>query len=172
MKVIRKKVCLVGSDGVGKTSLILRYTRNTFSDSYLATLGCDFYEMTFQREGGELQLYTWDIASQANFEKMRGYYLSHSHLGVICVDINRTEPEFIEPWIENIKKYSGVDTPLLLALNKIDLAEKPDEIQSIQEDLKKRYKSEVVIVSAKTGKNVHTLFEMTADILYDSHKVN
>lgn len=44
---IQKKICLLGSDGVGKTSVVVRFTKGTFSNSYLVTLGVDFYEYTF-----------------------------------------------------------------------------------------------------------------------------
>ena len=71
METWKKKICLVGSDGVGKTSIILRYTQGTFSNSYLMTLGCDFYEVNLIRTNKDnmkidLNLFVWDIASQKN----------------------------------------------------------------------------------------------------------
>ena len=34
-----KKVVLVGHFGVGKSSLVRRFVQNTFSDSYIVTIG-------------------------------------------------------------------------------------------------------------------------------------
>ena len=66
METWKKKICLIGSDGVGKTSIIIRYTQGTFSNSYLMTLGCDFYEIEKQslqnNKEIKLDLFIWDIA--------------------------------------------------------------------------------------------------------------
>ena len=65
---LQRKVCLLGSDGVGKTSIVHRYTRGTFSSSYLVTLGVDFYEAEFKRDvkGNDDVIFAqiWDLASQ------------------------------------------------------------------------------------------------------------
>ncbi|MFX1392131.1 MAG: hypothetical protein ACFFAH_01025 [Promethearchaeota archaeon] len=36
------KICVVGDGGVGKTSMVLRYTENTFKENYLMTIGSNF----------------------------------------------------------------------------------------------------------------------------------
>ena len=36
---IKRKICLLGTPGVGKTSLINRYVSNIFGDEYLSTIG-------------------------------------------------------------------------------------------------------------------------------------
>ncbi len=46
------KVSLIGDESTGKTSLILRYIKDTFTEEYLTTLGADFVERTYM--SGEL----------------------------------------------------------------------------------------------------------------------
>ena len=36
------KMLLIGSSGVGKSSLLLRFSDNSYSDNYISTIGVDF----------------------------------------------------------------------------------------------------------------------------------
>jgi Ras-related protein Rab-1A len=168
MATLRKKICLLGSDGVGKTSIILRFTKNTFSESYLTTLGCDFYEMAFQKGDDRLEVFYWDIASQKNFQKMRAHYLTNSHFVIVCIDIQRTEAIYIEPWIDEIRTHIGENVPFILALNKIDLTQ-PVKYEKLIVKLQETYNKQVIAVSAKTGENIHRLFETVSDELLMRH---
>ena len=51
-----RKVCLLGDFGVGKTSLVARYVRNTFSDKYLTTVGVKVDSRLVERPGGAIKL--------------------------------------------------------------------------------------------------------------------
>jgi small GTP-binding protein len=171
MDTWKKKICLIGSDGVGKTSIIIRYTQGTFSNSYLMTLGVDFYEINSKRskkgEGEvDLNLFVWDIASQKNFEKIRSHYLQHANLVIIVVDVNRLEPkEFIDPWISDVKNNSPPDCPYIIVVNKSDLVDLEDLKKSVK-ILEKNYKNtKIFYSSAKSGKNVSSIFEYVADYL-------
>ena len=171
METWKKKICLIGSDGVGKTSIILRYTQGTFSNSYLMTLGCDFYEVNLIRKNKEnmeidLNLFVWDIASQKNFEKIRSHYLQHANLVIIVADVNRLEPkEFIDPWISDLKTNSPPNCPFIIVVNKSDLIELEELKKSIK-ILEKNYKNtKIFYSSAKSGKNVNSIFEYIADYL-------
>ncbi|QEE15928.1 Rab family GTPase [Promethearchaeum syntrophicum] len=170
METWKKKICLIGSDGVGKTSIIIRYTQGTFSNSYLMTLGCDFYEIEKKslqnNKEINLGLVVWDIASQRNFEKIRSHYLQHANLVIIVVDVNRLEPKnFIEPWITDVKANSPPNCPYIIVVNKSDLIDLKDLQKSI-EDLEKIYKNtKIFYSSAKSGENIDSIFNYIADFL-------
>lgn len=182
MEVWKKKICLIGADGTGKTSIIIRYTQNTFSNSYLMTLGCDFYELNFKKNLPEnkktelsllenrktkMKLFVWDIASQKNFESMRSYYLQYTNLVVIVVDVNRRNPEnFIDPWIKDVHESASEDCPYVIVLNKSDLVDEKT-MKNIITDIGSRYKNiKIFHTSAKTGENINELFEYVADFLF------
>ncbi|MHA1775413.1 MAG: hypothetical protein DRO88_02165 [Promethearchaeia archaeon] len=168
---IQKKICLVGNDGVGKTSIVVRFTKGTFSNSYLVTLGVDFYEHTFSKPSAksekddQLIIQIWDLASQISFATMRSQYLSFSNFVIIVVDYNRITNEFIQPWIDDIRKHAGEDVPFLIALNKTDILE-PENAEKIVKELEARYNMKVFPTSAKTGDNIREMFAYIANSLW------
>ncbi|MHA1718956.1 MAG: Rab family GTPase [Promethearchaeota archaeon] len=174
MDAWKKKISLIGSDGVGKTSIIIRYTKGTFSNSYLMTLGCDFYEVNkrfmYKNDESSLDLFVWDIASQKSFEKIRSHYLQHTNFAIIVVDVNRADEDFISPWIKDLKANSPTNCPYIIVVNKSDLVE-TDEIAKIVENLKNKYKDTTIFYSsAKTGKNIHLIFDYITNFLIDEIK--
>ena len=64
------KLLFVGDSGVGKTCLLLRYVNNTFSSTFITTIGVDFKRKTV----GELQLQLWDTAGQERFRTITTAY--------------------------------------------------------------------------------------------------
>ncbi|MFX0066237.1 MAG: ADP-ribosylation factor-like protein, partial [Candidatus Hermodarchaeota archaeon] len=56
------KVVVLGSEAVGKTSLLHRFVYNTFKTSYKATLGVDVLKKTIEDLDVELSL--WDFSGQ------------------------------------------------------------------------------------------------------------
>jgi len=141
------------------------------------TLGVDFYEINYKRskkgEGEvDLNLVVWDIASQKNFEKIRSHYLQHANLVIIVADVNRLEPkEFIDPWISDVKTNSPPDCPYIIVVNKSDLVNLEDLEKSVK-ILEKKYKNtKIIYSSAKSGKNVSSIFEYVADYLVNEFDI-
>ena len=73
--VIQKKICLLGSFSVGKTSLISRYVNSLFSEKYLTTVGVKIDKKLLTVAGQELMLMIWDIAGEDDFSTIRESYL-------------------------------------------------------------------------------------------------
>ena len=53
---VLSKIILIGDSGVGKSSLLYRYTDNDRNPHYIATIGVDFKVTTFERAGKILKL--------------------------------------------------------------------------------------------------------------------
>jgi Ras-related protein Rab-1A len=58
------KVVLVGNSCVGKSSIVVRYADNEFSDVFLSTIGVDFRFKAFNLRGESIKLQIWDTAGQ------------------------------------------------------------------------------------------------------------
>jgi nucleoside-triphosphatase THEP1 len=60
--MIQKKVCMVGTSGVGKTSLVAKFVHSIFSDKYLTAVGVKIDKKTVTVDGNEVMLMIWDLA--------------------------------------------------------------------------------------------------------------
>ena len=58
------KVVLIGESGVGKTSIITRYTTDSFSSVMLATIGASFASRTIEVDNQKIKFEIWDTAGQ------------------------------------------------------------------------------------------------------------
>ena len=67
---------MIGESNSGKTSMLLRFCDNTFSDQYTSTIGVDFKIKTMMIDGYKLlKLQVWDTACQERFRSItHGYY--------------------------------------------------------------------------------------------------
>ena len=61
MTEIALKIVVVGDEEVGKTSIILRYTKNRFTENYKPTLGADFAIKEMYYDELNVKMYIWDI---------------------------------------------------------------------------------------------------------------
>ena len=119
------KIVIVGDAQVGKTSLILKYTKGTFNKEYIMTLGAQLSKFKDVVEGNEIKLVFWDIAGQTNFSQLRQSFYKGSSAAIIVFSHEENELgdrsfQNISKWLENVIKYCG-RIPVVLFGNKIDL---------------------------------------------------
>ncbi len=156
------KVCLFGPAGVGKTSLLLRFIKDYFSEDLKKTIGTHFLIKDIDLEDVSVRLLLWDIGGQEQFSKLRTVYFkgSDAALGVFDVTANQSLLK-IPDWISSIKKTVKKSIPMILIGNKIDLERRVP--LSDAEDLAKRLKCEYLETSAKSGENVELAFTKIAN---------
>ncbi|KAL7411364.1 hypothetical protein BDY24DRAFT_443256 [Mrakia frigida] len=96
------KVCVIGDSGVGKTSLRNKYISKRFSQSYKATIGCDFVSHTIPiSEEENVSLAIWDTAGQERFASLSSAFFRSSDAAIFVYD--RTNPRSLQ----NIKRWFG-----------------------------------------------------------------
>lgn len=82
------KIVLVGSSGVGKSSLLIRFVDDEFKGDLLATIGVDFRFRTLEIDGKKVKLQIWDTAGQDTFRTIISAYYKGADSIVILFDIN------------------------------------------------------------------------------------
>jgi len=56
------KLLMIGDSGVGKTCLLLRYANDSFSPTFITTIGIDFKIKTVEVDGKVIKLQIWDTS--------------------------------------------------------------------------------------------------------------
>ena len=70
----RFKVVLLGEGRVGKTSILLRYTRGEYSDRQVSTLQASYLDKKIDVGSASVQLSIWDTAGQERFHALGPIY--------------------------------------------------------------------------------------------------
>ncbi len=160
--MLRKKVCLLGSPGVGKTSLVRRFVESMFSDDYLSTIGVKVDRKTVSVGGHDLTLLVWDIHGEHGSLKVLPQYLSGSAAFLAVVDASRPEATVaVAQTILERSRASLGEIPYVVALNKLDLVDDWSVVDGAVDELVGRA-AQVVRTSAKTGAHVDDAFEQLA----------
>uniref|UniRef100_A0A1X7TP29 Uncharacterized protein n=1 Tax=Amphimedon queenslandica TaxID=400682 RepID=A0A1X7TP29_AMPQE len=125
MKSIEGKVVILGAQGVGKTSLVVRNMGGVFSDNISPTIGAAFFSLQVTLAGYRVKLQVWDTAGQEKyFPTMAPMYYRKANAAVIVYDVNN-EKSFQEAkeWVKEVK--SRIDFPMSISVvaNKIDLSD-------------------------------------------------
>ncbi|KAH0790846.1 small GTPase [Histomonas meleagridis] len=85
------KIALIGSTMVGKTSLMVKYCKGTFSEDYIATLGVQFLEKTINVKNTPVNLVIWDIGGQKNFMDMLNICCEGAHAMIFMFDLSNVK---------------------------------------------------------------------------------
>ncbi|RUS29142.1 ras family-domain-containing protein [Jimgerdemannia flammicorona] len=99
---LEAKVVILGSQGVGKTSLVVRYIEKTFSPNCTATIGASFMAKKLSVDNCKVRLQIWDTAGQERFRSMAPMYYRGAHAAILVYDITQ-EQSFLDmnSWVED-----------------------------------------------------------------------
>lgn len=145
-----RKVIIVGNSFSGKTSLLKRFTENSFDEKYNSTSNAGFKI----RNLGRFKLLIWDIPHKLN----RGY-CRNSRGAIIVFDLSdRKSFEDISYWISEVKKYSK-EASILLVGTKSDLESK------ISDEEIKRFEIPFFKVSSKNNVGIGLVFSQLIEYI-------
>ena len=118
----RFKVVLLGEGRVGKTSILLRYTKGEYSDRQVSTLQASYLDKKLQVGSSQVQLSIWDTAGQERFHALGPIYYRDASGALLVYDITDAESfNKVKNWVKELRKIVGNDIILVIAGNKIDL---------------------------------------------------
>ena len=168
------KILLLGDSGVGKSSLLLRYTKNQFLTDMRSTIGVEFGLKFIKIDNLQLKVQIWDTAGMERYRSITSTYYKGAKGAIIVYDICRkTSFENVDKWIDDFKSKADEDAVILLIGNKSDLNDKR-EVDTEEASIKaEKNKLAFMETSAKSNDNVHkaflTLFQKILKIYKDKN---
>lgn len=165
------KVVLLGKEYCGKTSLVERFLNDRFAgeNKYQNTIGAAYGAKKLDNissDGKSVILGVWDTAGSERYQAMTKIYYRGARAAIVCYDV--TDPDSFERlrfWIAELAKFEPA-CKVYLAATKVDLlVPKAKRLIDYHEttDLAEEIGSTVTETSAKTGLNVHQLFDKIAN---------
>jgi small GTP-binding protein len=152
------KVVVIGEGGVGKTSLILRYTQDRFLGEYITTIGTNFAVKTLTVNGQQIKLQLWDLGGQAQFMRIRSFYYPGARAAMLVYSVaDKNSFEAIPKWAREVRGVCG-SIPLTLLGNKIDLDNDRRVKKEEGQGRAKQISADFFETSAKTGELINGAF--------------
>jgi len=157
------KLLLIGDSGVGKSCLLLRFADDTYSDSYISTIGVDFKIRTLELDSKTVKLQIWDTAGQERFRTITSSYYRGAHgIGIVYDVTDRESFNNVKHWNAEIDRYASEGVTKVLIGNKSDMADKKVVTYDEGKELADSLKMEFLETSAKEAQNVTKAFETMA----------
>jgi len=153
------KILVIGDSGVGKSCMLLRFADNSFTDSYISTIGVDFKIRTINIDGMKIKLQIWDTAGQERFKTITTSYYRGAHGLIIVYDITSMDSfNSIKKWLVDVERFASPNVLKLIVGNKSDLAQK----RAVDYKVAKKFADDLGIplieASAKDSVNIEEAF--------------
>ncbi|XP_013416273.1 GTP-binding protein Di-Ras2 isoform X2 [Lingula anatina] len=154
------RVAVFGAGGVGKSSLVLRFVRGTFRESYIPTIE-DTYREVISCNKQVCTLQITDTTGSHQFPAMQRLNINKGHAFILVFSItSRQSLEELKPIYNEIREIKGdlENVPIMLVGNKCD--ESYRELpQAEGQTLARAWNCHYMETSAKTNHNVKELFQ-------------
>eukprot|EP01103_Thecamoeba_quadrilineata_P017784 TRINITY_DN6462_c0_g1_i1.p1 TRINITY_DN6462_c0_g1~~TRINITY_DN6462_c0_g1_i1.p1 ORF type:complete len:200 (-),score=25.09 TRINITY_DN6462_c0_g1_i1:99-698(-) len=152
------KLLLIGDSGVGKSCLLLRFADDTYTESYISTIGVDFKIRTIDLDGKTVKLQIWDTAGQERFRTITSSYYRGAHGIIVVYDVtDQVSFNNIKQWLQEIDRYATENVNKLLVGNKCDLPNKSVD-SKVAKEFAETKSIPFLETSAKNSINVENAF--------------
>lgn len=170
MNVVQKKICMLGSFAVGKTSLVRRFIEGRFDDKYLSTIGVKISRKPLTLDTTNLNLIIWDLAGGDEWLRSNQGYLRGLSGALLVGDLTR--PFTLTSLLRYREQVRDMNpqAPLVLAANKVDLERERQVTDAEIEDLARTLACPYWLTSAKRGDEVEQIFEALARQIMAQHE--
>merc|ERR1712223_248110 len=153
------KLLLIGDSGVGKSCLLLRFADDTYTESYISTIGVDFKIRTIELDGKTIKLQIWDTAGQERFRTITSSYYRGAHGIIVVYDVTDQDSfNNVKQWLQEIDRYASESVNKLLVGNKCDMTTKKVVDYTTAKEYADSLNIPFLETSAKNNTNVEQAF--------------
>ncbi|KAL9048567.1 MAG: hypothetical protein Q9162_007651 [Coniocarpon cinnabarinum] len=166
LDLLQIKLLLIGDSGVGKSCCLLRFSEDSFTPSFITTIGIDFKIRTIELDGKRVKLQIWDTAGQERFRTITTAYYRGA-MGILLVYDVTDERSFqnIRQWFSNVEQHATEGVNKILIGNKCDWEEKRAVSTEDGQALANELGIPFMEVSAKSNINVENAFFQLASAI-------
>jgi len=144
---------------VGKSCLLLRFADDTYTESYISTIGVDFKIRTVDLDSKVIKLQIWDTAGQERFRTITSSYYRGAHGIIVTFDVTDQESfNNVKQWLNEIDRYANEHVNKLLVGNKSDLEDKRVVDKATAQAFAEEIGVQYIETSAKNSTNVEEAF--------------
>ncbi|GMK55570.1 hypothetical protein CspeluHIS016_0206260 [Cutaneotrichosporon spelunceum] len=153
------KLLLIGDSGVGKSCLLLRFCDDSWTPSFITTIGIDFKIRTIELDGKRIKLQIWDTAGQERFRTITTAYYRGA-MGILIVYDVTDEKSFnnVRTWHAQIEQHASAGVNKILVGNKCDWDEKRAVTLEQGKALADEFGLRFIETSAKANEGVEDAF--------------
>ena len=158
------KFIIVGDSSVGKSNILLRFSRNVFDPGHQATLGIEFANKHLLYNNNDYLVQVWDTAGQENFRSVTRAYYKASAVAMVVYDISNEESfQHIQNWIKDCRDLAPRTVQLILIGNKSDLEDQRAISKEKGEELARENNMLFFETSALNGNGVEEAFKKSIE---------
>ncbi|XP_787126.1 ras-related protein Rab-15 [Strongylocentrotus purpuratus] len=164
------RLLMLGDSGVGKTSMLCKFTEEGFNSTHIPTIGIDFKMKTLMVDDKKIRIQIWDTAGQERYDTITKQYFRRAQGIMLVYDIT-SEISFrhISKWLDMIDEGAGSVARILVA-NKSDAS----ALRIISKEEGQTFAREKNLAfvegSAFSGDNLDEAFEGLVKIVMDRNK--
>lgn len=157
----RRKIAVMGSRSVGKSSLVGQFIDCRFEDSYYPTIE-DSHQRNITFNGSEYEVEVLDTAGQDEYSFLNpSHAVGHIHGYVLVYSVaSRKSFEMIQIIHDKIADWGIADVPCVIAASKVDLRDSRQVDATEGRSLASAHNAAWIETSAKENVNVGKVFEL------------
>ncbi|KAH7649004.1 Rab5 [Cryptosporidium xiaoi] len=173
-KTLHLKLVILGDASVGKSCLLVRFSKDEFHEYQEPTIGAAFMTQSVNVDDEYIVKFEiWDTAGQERYRSLAPMYYRGAAAAIVVYDITNSDSfQGAKSWISELQNINNSDIVVALVGNKQDL----ESSRAVDVDIVSAYAKEKGILnfetSAKTGYNVQALFEEIARNLPKANKID
>jgi small GTP-binding protein len=169
------KITIIGDIGTGKTSILNRYVKDSFSNVVIPTIIDEYYTKTLKtKENVTIKAQIWDTSGEEKYDSISNHHFINSKGLILVYDItNKNSFDKLNNLMTKIKNKCDKDCIVMIVGNKLDIVQEDSNKREITEEMGMKFANQYNInfieVSAKNDTRIVDLFEELLSSIYNNY---